>query len=381
MQRRAPSAAVVRRVERQVGDLTTRARARLDGIAWFAALPADVRSWVGVVVQTGIQGLVAWMREPERGAAAPDATFAAAPRTVARAVSLEQTVELIRVVLEVVEDAVEDLVPAAQVPELRTAVERYAREVAFAAATVYARAAQQRGALDARLQTLVIEALLADSDERVVSSRAAALGELPTGPVMAIAARPTEGGPEHALESIQRVAAKRQRTVVASVHLGVVVGVVPVGNARDPLTVAAAYVDGLGAAVAGPVAPEVREAGASARAALGGLAVVDAWPAAPRPAHADDLLPERVLAGEVEARARLVELCYRPVSNASAALVETIQALLETNGNIEATARSLFVHANTLRYRLSRVSELTGYDPREPRDAFALRLAFTLARL
>jgi DNA-binding PucR family transcriptional regulator len=41
----------------------------------------------------------------------------------------------------------------------------------------------------------------------------------------------------------------------------------------------------------------------------------------------------------------------------------------------------LFVHANTVRYRLRRIHEVTGYSPTDPRDAFALRLAITLGRL
>ena len=37
---------------------------------------------------------------------------------------------------------------------------RYSREIAFAAAEVYARAAEARGAWDARLEALVVDALL-----------------------------------------------------------------------------------------------------------------------------------------------------------------------------------------------------------------------------
>ncbi len=40
----------------------------------------------------------------------------------------------------------------------------------------------------------------------------------------------------------------------------------------------------------------------------------------------------------------------------------------------------LFCHANTVRYRLKQVSELTGLDPRDPRDAFTLEIALVLGR-
>jgi len=48
---------------------------------------------------------------------------------------------------------------------------------------------------------------------------------------------------------------------------------------------------------------------------------------------------------------------------------------------VEATARDLFVHANTVRYRLKRIQDATGYSPTDARDAYVLRLAITLGRL
>jgi DNA-binding PucR family transcriptional regulator len=39
------------------------------------------------------------------------------------------------------------------------------------------------------------------------------------------------------------------------------------------------------------------------------------------------------------------------------------------------------VHANTVRYRLRRATELTGLAPTDPRDAYTLRIALTLGRL
>ena len=48
---------------------------------------------------------------------------------------------------------------------------------------------------------------------------------------------------------------------------------------------------------------------------------------------------------------------------------------------MEATARDLYVHANTVRYRLKRIQDVTGYSPTDARDAYVLRLAVTLGRL
>ena len=41
-------------------------------------------------------------------------------------------------------------------------------------------------------------------------------------------------------------------------------------------------------------------------------------------------------------------------------LVRSLEAFLEHNGSWEAAARALFCHRHTLRYRISRIEELTG---------------------
>ena len=48
---------------------------------------------------------------------------------------------------------------------------------------------------------------------------------------------------------------------------------------------------------------------------------------------------------------------------------------------IVAIADELDVHPNTVRYRLKRIAEATGFSPLEARDAYALRLALTVGRL
>lgn len=58
--------------------------------------------------------------------------------------------------------------------------------------------------------------------------------------------------------------------------------------------------------------------------------------------------------------------------------LETLTAYLE-DGSVRAVADRLFVHANTVNYRLRRVRELTGLDPRVPLHAARLVLATALA--
>ncbi len=51
-------------------------------------------------------------------------------------------------------------------------------------------------------------------------------------------------------------------------------------------------------------------------------------------------------------------------------LLETLRAFLDAGGALEATARALFVHTNTVRYRLRRVAEICGESPTDPRGAY-----------
>lgn len=71
---------------------------------------------------------------------------------------------------------------------------------------------------------------------------------------------------------------------------------------------------GPGPVIIGPVVAGLDDAPRSAAAALAGLEAVPAWPGAPRPVSADELLPERMLVGDPLARAALVTQAFEPLS-------------------------------------------------------------------
>jgi PucR-like helix-turn-helix protein/citrate synthase len=137
---------------------------------------------------------------------------------------------------------------------------------------------------------------------------------------------------------------------------------------------------GPGPVVVGPEAPDLYGATASARAALAGLRSAVGWPDAPRPVLAAELLPERALDGDAVAREYLVSEVYGPIQAAGAPLLDTLTTYLEQGSSLEATARLLYVHPNTVRYRLRQISEVTGWSPTRPREAFTLQLALILGR-
>jgi DNA-binding PucR family transcriptional regulator len=84
--------------------------------------------------------------------------------------------------------------------------------------------------------------------------------------------------------------------------------------------------------------------------------------------------------GEDDARSQIIENIYDPLSN-DPTLRDTAESYLENGQSLEASARALFVHANTIRYRIKGISDLIGYDLTDPRDAFTVRLALVLGRI
>jgi DNA-binding PucR family transcriptional regulator len=147
------------------------------------------------------------------------------------------------------------------------------------------------------------------------------------------------------------------------------------------LTAAIEPLFGAGAIVLGPEVTSVSEANRSSKAALAGFAVVRAWAKAPRPIAADDLLAERALAGDMLAKTTLVQRIYRPLATNSPELLETLGCYLESGRSLESTARELFVHPNTVRYRLKRISEIIGWDATGAREAFILQVAMVLGSM
>jgi DNA-binding PucR family transcriptional regulator len=133
--------------------------------------------------------------------------------------------------------------------------------------------------------------------------------------------------------------------------------------------------------VIGPTARTFAAAHTSATEAIAGMNAVAGWSSAPRPVAARELLPERALLGDASAIAVLDSEVMRPLADAGPALTETLDAYLDSGGAIEACARKLFVHPNTVRYRLKRITDFTGRDPTTPRDAYVLRVAATVGRL
>jgi len=381
-QEKSETLAWLRRIS---GDLATATIKRLEEqLPWYAEMPPARRSAVGLVAQAGISAFIQWYDDPGAQPWIAADIFAAAPRELLRSVSLTQTLQLIRVTVEVTEERV-----AGRAEDLRDSMLLYSREVAFAAADVYARAAEARGLWDARLEALVVDSILTGEADEELPSRIAALGWHGHGEVAVLVGTTP---PQFDVDQLRRLARKLGVDVLIGVQgsrLVVVIGRAEApgrDDADDPLPfpeIAKRLEPGFGPGhvVLGPAVPALVDASQSARAALAGFAVAKAWRQAPRPVEADDLLPERALAGDPLAKATLVERIYRPLQTHSVDLVTTLWSYLDNGRSLEATARELFVHPNTVRYRLKRVSDVIGWDATGPREALILQTALIIGSI
>ncbi|MCK9930938.1 helix-turn-helix domain-containing protein [Frankia sp. Mgl5] len=442
---------VIRRVELASGRLAARAVTRMtEVLPWYPAMSARHRADIQLVVQAGISSFVEWCRRPEHARELSGDVFRVAPRELVRAVTFRRLVDLVRVAVEAIEAEVPTLAGPEHEQRLLADVLRYSRDIAFAGAVVYARAAEERGAWDARLEALVVDHVVRGEVDRGLPSRAAAVGwrNPPSVTVVVGAAPPTS--PEVAVDEVHRLARGAGLEVLAGVHHDRLVMVVggafgpddgdpagppatgggsgpgsvghggsghsatghggsgsggvggsaaaatgagsgsgrgesppPAGDADTALEAARALLPacGPGPVVVGPIAGDLTGAPRCARAALAAADVVAAWPAAPCPVSASALLPELALAGDPDARQSLIREVYLPLRHAGTPLLETAGAYLDFGASLEATARALYLHPNTVRYRLRKAADVCGLDPADHRERFILHIALVLGRL
>ncbi len=365
------------------GDMASATLARLErDLPWYKDMPPSRRSAVGMVAQAGITSFISWYESPESTPWVASDVFGMAPRELLRSVSLQQTLLVIKVTVEVVEDYLKDAPH-----ELREGILHYSRDIAFAAADVYARAAEARGLWDARLEALVVDSILSGEYDQELPSRIAALGWTGHGEVCVIVGT----SPRMVdVDAIRRTARHHNTDVLVGVQGNRLVVVVgrrideDASNDVEPLEDIARALDdsfGPGTYVVGPTVPAVVDAVKSAKAALAGFSVAKSRREPPRPLLANDVLPERALAGDPLARRALIQGIYEPLRDHALDLLGTVWTYFETGHSLEATARELFVHPNTVRYRLKKIIEVVEWDPGAPRDALTIHLALILGSM
>lgn len=371
------------------GELATATLRSLDeNLAWYREMPPEYRSAIGLVAQSGITSFINWYEDSSIDTWQAADVFSAGPKELMRSVSLQQTLQLVQVVVNVVH---ERLVSGST--QVRTAFLAYSRDVAFAAANVYAKAAEARGLWDARLEALVVDSVLSGEFDEELPSRISAVGWLSRGHVSVVVGP----APNHVdSEAIRKVCDSASLDSLIGVQGRRLVVILGINDSQDDgpsvtnqqaletfckLARSIAKHFAKGPIVIGPPATSLLEANRSAKAALAGFTVAAARPELSSPMLADELLPERALAGDAIAKQTLRDNYFEPIATQSADLLLTLRTYLDAGRSLEGTARALFVHPNTVRYRLKRIGEILHIDPTSPRSGFVLQAALVLGAI
>jgi len=375
---------MVKRLSAQSGAITTAVVQAINATyPWYTNLGADERSWITMIAGAGVTNFASWFDDDTDQSVNPAAIFNVAPRSMTRQLSLQQTVDLVRTSIAVIEQQIATLMPKADRGPLLTALLHYSRQAAFAAAEAYARAAESRGTWDEHVESRVVDALVRGNVDDSILSRASTLNWPAAAPVAVIVGARPDG--TDAVDRLHQAAQAAGFAALGALQGERLIAVTsqPDGHEATALRTATALKScfGTGPVVVGPPAAGLAQAHASAVEAVSGATSAHGWPQCPPVVSARDLLPERALDGSPEARQILLTDVFEPLVAAGSDLLETCVGFLDHSGSIEATARDMYIHPNTVRYRTKRIFEVTGYSPTIARDAYVLRLAITLGRL
>ena len=342
----------------------------------YASMPADMlRSEVRPVSRAVVESFFAALVRGED----PDAErlpelYSSGRRRLDMGVPLEPMLHVYRIAGRTVWDAIVSAIGPGEervLADLGASWMDYIDRASSAAAAAYLEASHDRiRHADAR-RSAIVQAVLAATD---ASDVAAVAAEHSTS--FSDAYAPVVVAAASATTRPDRVAAACPRGTLYGLRAGHLLLLVPEAAEADTLL----RVVGLDATVAygNLAAPgqalrdEVRATDLLLRAALAGDRTGAFGPG--------DLLPEQL----VSSNARIAGELHRNVvavlrhHDRSGSLTETLRAYL-ASGSVPDTARTVVVHPNTVVYRLRRVAELTGCDPRVPAEAAVLVLALSAA--
>ncbi len=269
----------LKKLRASVGQLSTTTLRQLEkSLPWYSRLNSDERSALGMVAQNGIAAFVTWYERPSSPSWILSDVFGTAPTELTRSISLQKALQLIRIVVEVVEDQVPVIAPEADQGALREAVLRYSREVAFAAADVYARAAESRGSWDTRLEALIVDAILRGENTDALRSRIAALGwKAQERFTVMVGNSPSEPSASYVSE-LRRTAGRFAEDALVGIQGDRLILILGGVHDRETAYLKLAELFAPGPVVYGAEAGSLLEASGSAQSAFAGLTAARAWP-------------------------------------------------------------------------------------------------------
>ena len=182
------------------------------------------------------------------------------------------------------------------------------------------------------------------------------------------------------IEQLRKSARQHQIEVIVGVPedlMVVVVGTISDGAPQSEVCKPLLPHFGAGTVVAGPTVGSLTDAWQSSQESLSGYRSLGYLNSSDRLVTASALVAARVLSGDTQA---LSAVAHEIRSQMRPDVRLTLATYLEHAPTIEACARELFVHVNTVRYRLRGVLDSTGLDPFDPTDALILRLGVMFER-
>ncbi len=248
--------------------------------------------------------------------------------------------------------------------------------------------ARLRGLADTELRVgrELVRDLLTGTDDESAYLRAEALGYDLGLPHQAAVVEVSEGFPAHedVLHAASRALRRQQLPGLLGTMAGTVVILAP-GGGTDWETLRLAIVAELGGGRCrvgvGDPYPRPSQLAQSLREARLALRLQKASSAVERTSVFADLDVLRILAS-VEDLADVEGFVHKWLGTLAdydgrkhTELVTTLTQYLRHGGGYEATSRALSVHRSTLKYRLQRIRELTGFDLGDPETHFNLQLA------
>lgn len=375
----------------------------------YASMDEHTLADVEHVSRVNLSSLVAGFTAGTTFSAATVPTQEGAARRARQGVSLEAFLHACRLWGQVSWQTIRDLSEGD--PELQEAalelagrVMSHVDAVSIAAARGYFDSARSHWSAREVMRSELIDALLSgrgSGSEESVRRKLEALDLRPATDYVVVLVRTPEaddGRPNRVADTLSRMLDETRLRLVpdgASLLVGVrssdVVALYPAAR-RPALVELGTQVQALAEALAGlgtkigiggwhpglgGVAPsynEAREALASALAAGPGARIV----------RFDDIVVAHVIRSSPGVHDVLRDVVAQLAaydSRRQGQLLETLTAYLRNNGSLKRTADALYVHNNTIIYRLRRIEELTGRNPADPEDRVVLSLAVRLDEL
>ncbi|MFT4245678.1 MAG: helix-turn-helix domain-containing protein [Micrococcaceae bacterium] len=119
----------------------------------------------------------------------------------------------------------------------------------------------------------------------------------------------------------------------------------------------------------------------AAHCAMAGMIAYKARLQKPQIINAQELIPERIILGDKEAKEYAISHWYTPLVELGDKIFNTIESFLEQGCSLESTARTLRVHPNTVRYRIKQLPKAINLNVTNPRDAYILKTSILAGKL